>query len=156
MKKISAAEILLTTCSDSKKDENILIVTDPASYDVAKIMWDALESFPNRSMVMMSERNMHGEQPPECIAKAMFAADVIFGCTKFSLFHSQARKDAVANGARFVNMVDYSIEMMEKAIKGMLTKNRLGRAMYKKLFVYEGSEHPHMAQKPKEIKVERN
>ena len=50
----------------------------------------------------------------------------------------------------------YPIEMMEKAIKGMLPKNRLGRAMYKKLFVYEGSEHPHMAQKPKEIKVERN
>lgn len=50
----------------------------------------------------------------------------------------------------------YPIEMMEKAIKGMLPKNRLGRAMYKKLFVYEGSEHPHMAQKPIEIKVERN
>lgn len=38
--------------------------------------------------------------------------------------------------------------IVETAVKGMLPKNRLGRAMYKKLFVYEGSEHPHAAQKP--------
>lgn len=42
----------------------------------------------------------------------------------------------------------YPIEMIERAVKGMLPNGRLGRAMYKKLFVYEGSEHPHMAQKP--------
>ena len=39
--------------------------------------------------------------------------------------------------------------MIERAVKGMLPKNRLGRAMYKKLFVYEGAEHPHKAQNPK-------
>lgn len=37
---------------------------------------------------------------------------------------------------------------VEAAIKGMLPHNRLGRAMYKKLKVYRGSEHPHQAQKP--------
>src|ERR1700749_3550264 len=37
--------------------------------------------------------------------------------------------------------------VIERAVKGMLTKNRLGRAMYKKLFVYEGAEHGHQAQK---------
>ena len=42
----------------------------------------------------------------------------------------------------------YPEEMARKAVKGMLPKNRLGRAMYKKLFVYAGSEHKHMAQKP--------
>ena len=42
----------------------------------------------------------------------------------------------------------YPVEMMERAVKGMLPHNRLGRAMYKKLFVYTGSEHPHAAQKP--------
>ena len=44
---------------------------------------------------------------------------------------------------------------VERAVKGMLPHNRLGRQMYKKLFVYEGSEHPHAAQQPKEIKVGR-
>lgn len=37
---------------------------------------------------------------------------------------------------------------LEVAIKGMLPHNRLGRAMFKKLKVYKGSEHPHQAQKP--------
>ena len=47
----------------------------------------------------------------------------------------------------------YPEEMVEKAVKGMLPKNRLGRAMYKKLFVYAGSNHKHMAQKPSEMDV---
>ncbi|PSL35670.1 50S ribosomal protein L13 [Chitinophaga ginsengisoli] len=41
--------------------------------------------------------------------------------------------------------------IIERAVKGMLPKNRLGRAMYKKLFVYAGAEHPHAAQKPKTL-----
>ncbi len=41
--------------------------------------------------------------------------------------------------------------IIERAVKGMLPKNRLGRQMYKKLFVYKGSEHPHTAQTPKEL-----
>ena len=48
----------------------------------------------------------------------------------------------------------YPEEMIERAVKGMLPKGRLGRQMYKKLFVYAGSEHPHMAQKPVEMKVD--
>ena len=42
--------------------------------------------------------------------------------------------------------------IIERAVKGMLQKNRLGRKMYKKLFVYAGSEHPHAAQNPKPLK----
>ena len=43
--------------------------------------------------------------------------------------------------------------VVEHAVKGMLPKNTLGRAMGKKLKVYAGSEHPHMAQKPRQIEV---
>jgi len=42
--------------------------------------------------------------------------------------------------------------LIERAVKGMLPKNRLGRKMFKKLFVYTGAEHPHGAQQPKELK----
>ena len=41
--------------------------------------------------------------------------------------------------------------IIERAVKGMLPKNRLGRKMYKKLFVYVGSDHPHTAQKPQTL-----
>ena len=44
--------------------------------------------------------------------------------------------------------------VIEHAVKGMLPKNTLGRAMGKKLKVYVGPEHPHAAQKPREIKLE--
>ena len=43
--------------------------------------------------------------------------------------------------------------MVEKAIKGMLPKNKLGRAMFKNLYVYEGEEHEQAAQQPKTIKL---
>lgn len=43
-------------------------------------------------------------------------------------------------------------ELIRKAVKGMLPKNKLGRQMYKKLKVYAGADHPHQAQQPKELK----
>jgi len=43
---------------------------------------------------------------------------------------------------------DYPEEMLERAVKGMLPHNRLGRAMGKKLFVYADENHKHEAQKP--------
>lgn len=45
--------------------------------------------------------------------------------------------------------------VLERAIKGMLPKNKLGRQMYKKLFVYAGAEHPHGAQKPQDLNFNR-
>lgn len=47
----------------------------------------------------------------------------------------------------------YPEEMLERAIKGMLPHNRLGRKMGTKLFVYAGSEHKHSAQKPEKIEL---
>ena len=44
--------------------------------------------------------------------------------------------------------------VVEKAVKGMLPKNTLGRAMGMKLKVYAGAEHPHQAQKPRQITLE--
>lgn len=44
------------------------------------------------------------------------------------------------------------LRIMESAVRGMLPKTKLGRAMFKKLFLYEGSTHSHAAQKPTELK----
>ena len=114
MKTKTAAEILLTTCSDCKPGEKILFVTDPYGLDVARMMWEASGEYPERTLIMMNERTMHGQEPTRTVAAAMREADVVFGITKYSLFHSQARKEAVGGGARFVNMVDYRPEMMQR------------------------------------------
>ncbi len=48
---------------------------------------------------------------------------------------------------------NYPCEMVERAVKGMLPHNRLGRQMAKKLFVYADADHKHQAQKPESMKV---
>ena len=48
----------------------------------------------------------------------------------------------------------YPEEMIERAIKGMLPHNRLGRAMGKKLFVYRDADHKHEAQKPEALNID--
>ena len=42
---------------------------------------------------------------------------------------------------------------LERAVKGMLPKNSLGKKMFKKMKAYKGSEHPHQAQQPVELKI---
>ena len=60
-------------------------------------------------------------------------------------------------GQRFISpkelLAKHPERIVEKAVRGMLPKNRLGRALYKNLHVYAGAEHPHAAQSPKEIKL---
>ena len=54
----------------------------------------------------------------------------------------------------FNKMIDHKPErVIELAVKGMLPRNPLGRAMLSKLKVYAGTEHPHAAQQPKELNI---
>ncbi|NWN92393.1 50S ribosomal protein L13 [Marinobacter adhaerens] len=54
----------------------------------------------------------------------------------------------------FEKLVDKAPEqIIQKSVKGMLPKGPLGRAMFKKLKIYAGAEHPHTAQQPKELDI---
>jgi large subunit ribosomal protein L13 len=54
----------------------------------------------------------------------------------------------------FEKLVEHKPEMIiEKAVKGMLPNNPLGREMYRKLKVYAGTEHPHTAQQPQKLEI---
>ena len=50
-------------------------------------------------------------------------------------------------------MKNHSDRALERAVKGMLPKNSLGRDMFRKLKIYKGAEHPHTAQQPRKITV---
>lgn len=67
------------------------------------------------------------------------------------------RHSGFPGGTTFVQYKDLmekrSDFVLEKAVKGMLPKNSLGRDMFRKLKVYKGSEHPHQAQQPKQIVI---
>jgi large subunit ribosomal protein L13 len=59
-------------------------------------------------------------------------------------------------GQRFATPTEWMrknpVLILENSIRGMLPKNRLGRELFRNLHVFTGTEHPHTAQKPKEIK----
>ena len=88
---------------------------------------------------------------------------IITNCSKVKLTGNKLDNKIYYDHSRYVGglrkrtakeMIEkYPVEMIERAVKGMLPKGRLGRAMYKKLFVYEGETHPHMAQKPEVLEV---
>lgn len=67
------------------------------------------------------------------------------------------RHTGYPGGQRFATPVDMlkrkPLFVVEKAVKGMLPKNRLGSALFRNLHVYAGTEHPHEAQQPKVINV---
>lgn len=67
------------------------------------------------------------------------------------------RHTGYPGGQRFATPADYLAKkptfVVEKAVKGMLPKTRLGEHILKNLKVYAGAEHPHAAQSPKEIKL---
>jgi len=60
-------------------------------------------------------------------------------------------------GQKFISpkdlMAKHPTRVVEKAIRGMLPKNKLGNKVFKNLHVYAGAEHPHAAQTPKTIKL---
>jgi large subunit ribosomal protein L13 len=66
--------------------------------------------------------------------------------------HSQYPGGLRTTTAKVMNQT-FPERIVEYAVKGMLPKGKLGRAMIKKLFVYAGEEHPHMAQKPQVLEL---
>lgn len=69
-------------------------------------------------------------------------------------YHSYSGYPGGLRSVSFRDMQDKHPErVLELAIKGMLPKNPLGRQMYRKMKIYVGSEHPHVAQQPIELKI---
>ena len=83
------------------------------------------------------------------------AEKVAFSGTKLEN-KEYVRFSGYPGGQRFTSAEDmlkkHPERLIEKAIKGMLPKNKLGAELFRNLYVYAGSEHPHAAQQPKELK----
>ena len=90
-------------------------------------------------------------------------AVIILNASKINLTGDKLNKKIYYNHSGFpgglrertakVMKENYPVEMVERAVVGMLPHTRLGRQMAKKLFVYTGSEHPHTAQKPEKVEM---
>ncbi|HAT57859.1 MAG TPA: 50S ribosomal protein L13 [Gammaproteobacteria bacterium] len=72
---------------------------------------------------------------------------------KDKIYHAHSGYPGGLKSISFEKLIERAPErVIQNAVKGMLPKNALGRAMFKKLKVYAGSEHPHGAQQPQAVK----
>ena len=70
------------------------------------------------------------------------------------IYHHHTGYPGGLKSISFEKLIDKAHErVIQGAVKGMLPKNPLGRAMFKKLKVYAGTEHPHAAQQPVELNI---
>jgi large subunit ribosomal protein L13 len=70
------------------------------------------------------------------------------------MYHNHSGYPGGLKSISFEKLIDHAPErVIQRAVKGMLPRNPLGRAMFKKLKVYAGTEHPHAAQQPQTLNI---
>lgn len=115
---------VLKNCLGLQENETFLVVTDDVKKELAESLYQAGKQLGAEAMLaVMRERNKSGEEPPAAIAAAMVNASVVVCITQHSLTHTQARKNAVAAGARVATMPGITEDMfLEGAIAADYTK----------------------------------
>lgn len=107
------AKWLCTECAGLSAGESALIICDPKTMEVGALIFEVAECCDAETlMTVIPSLSIHGQEPPERVAKLMQEADVIFCLTKSSQAHTAARARATANGARFLSLPDYSMEVL--------------------------------------------
>jgi leucyl aminopeptidase (aminopeptidase T) len=115
---VEISKNVLLSCLGLKENETFLVVTDELKKELAESVFEAGKSLGAEAMlVVMKERERSGQEPPAPVAAAMAASQVVICITEHSLTHTQARKDAVAAGARLATMPGITEDMfLEGAI----------------------------------------
>ncbi|MCY9670181.1 aminopeptidase [Paenibacillus alginolyticus] len=115
---------VLKNCLGLQENETFLVVTDDVKKELAESLYQAGKQLGAEAMLaVMRERNKSGEEPPAAIAAAMVNASVVVCINQHSLTHTQARKNAVAAGARVATMPGITEDMfLEGAIAADYTK----------------------------------
>lgn len=107
------ARTLIDDCTHTKSGEDVLIVTDMTKMDIAEAIASVVyEREAEPSIAVMEPRSRDGQEPPKSIASAMKSADVIFTPVSTSITHTNALKDAAANGARAIVMSAFTKDLM--------------------------------------------
>lgn len=107
-----AAEVVVKACLNVKSGETFLVITDTEKENIGKALHEAgLEAGAEALLVTMKPRTRHAEEPPKPVAEMWAHVDTFVAPTKFSLTHTQARKNATAAGARGATMPGITEEM---------------------------------------------
>lgn len=114
-KYFEGAKSLVDSCIDEKSVKNICIIFDPETKSVAEYFIEVfrLKNF-NYNPLEIPSLSIHGQEPPWTAAELMLSSDHILGLTQYSMAHTLARKRATENGARYLSLPDYSLELLKR------------------------------------------
>ena len=111
----SAARSILASSLALKEGEKFLVVTDPDRRGIGEALFEAgADLGAEAALAVMLPREANGEEPPEHVAAAMAAADVVVVPTTHSLTHTRARLQAVERGARVATMPGITEDMFRE------------------------------------------
>ncbi len=109
------ALVAIRDCMRVKTGEKVLIVTDTEKLPIGKALFEAAKNLKSEAMlIMMIPREKSGEEPPQVVAQAMKAVDVVLAPTEKSISHTQARKNACEAGARVATLPGILEEMISE------------------------------------------
>jgi leucyl aminopeptidase (aminopeptidase T) len=115
LEEMKGARILVDICGVVRIGEKVVIATDTDKLQIADIITKAcIERGVEPIALSMIPRKNHGEEPPIPFAATLREADVVFAVTSFSLFHTNARIEACKKGVRWVNLPDFSMQMLRE------------------------------------------
>jgi leucyl aminopeptidase (aminopeptidase T) len=112
-----AVSAVVRDCLGVAENEEVLVVCNPATRDLAERMRaEAEDAGGDAVLALMTERDSHAAEPPEPVAAAMAAADVVLAPTVQSLSHTAARKAASDAGARIATLPGVTEEMLARVM----------------------------------------
>ena len=105
--------IALRDCLNLKKSENLLVLTDDCTQTIGEALFVVGKEIGNEAvLVVMPEREVNGQEPPDSIAELMTKFDAVICPTAKSLTHTTARRNACDAGARVGTMPGITEEVM--------------------------------------------
>ena len=126
-----AVDAVITDCLAVRESETVLVVCNPATLGLGERLRGAAgRAGADAMLAMMAERATHGTEPPEAIAAAMRAADVVLCPTVQSLSHTAARREACEAGARIGTLPHVTEEILARVmLADMAELKRRGQAV---------------------------
>lgn len=114
-------QVVVEDCMAVQPDESVLILTDDNKVDIGNSLYEVAKELADEAVLMvMKPRKVSGQEPPSVVAEAMKNFDVIICPTSASLTHTNAKINAVKNGARLGSMPGITADMFEA---GAITAN---------------------------------
>jgi aminopeptidase len=112
-----AVRTVIRDCLGLEPGEEVVVICNPSSEDLGALLRiNAQGEGGEATLAVISERESHAAEPPQAVAAAMLAADVVIAPTIQSISHTEARKAATEAGVRVASMPGVTEEMLARVM----------------------------------------